>query len=228
MAHLCTDVFKVVKHTNLAFLKGLSAPFSLLYSLFDPASIAEEKPYTKTMDRLGKLSIKFLDIMIGVVLGLGFQWWPNLNQPWEFAAFIFVYFDLVDYWIDYSASIKKFPPRKELGILLDVAVIFTMFLYIYTTQLTLVYFLAAFVLFRVVDTLCLWRTRIEHRPAGRDSRFVQAWINNNLIEVAYSVGLVWLAYEQVFSVPVLLGTFIVLRLATRVIASLQYKEVYFS
>ena len=40
--------------------------------------------------------------MVGVVLGLGFQWWPLLKEPWQYTAFIFVYLDIVDYWIDRS------------------------------------------------------------------------------------------------------------------------------
>ena len=39
-------------------------------------------------------SLKFIDIMIGVVLGLGFQWWPLLQEPWQYVAFIFVYLNI--------------------------------------------------------------------------------------------------------------------------------------
>ena len=34
---------------------------------------------------------KFMDVMVGVVLGLGFQWWPDLREPWQFLAFVLVY-----------------------------------------------------------------------------------------------------------------------------------------
>lgn len=178
------------------------------------------------MSRLGSLTIKFIDIMIGVVLGLGFQWWGSLQEPWQFAAFIFVYFDLVDYWVDYSASLKKLPPRRELGMLLDVAVVFTMFLYIYATQLPLMYFLLAFIGFRLVDILCLLRAKAENRPTPHEAKFLRAWMVNNTVEALYTAGLLLVIGN--FSPAVLLGVFIVLRLATRVWASLQYKKVYFS
>lgn len=166
--------------------------------------------------------------MIGVVLGLGFQWWPNLHEPWQYAAFIFVYFDLVDYWIDYSASLTQLPPRRELGILFDVAVIFTMFLYIYSTQLSVVYFLLAFLAFRVVDMCCLLRAKYEHHQSLHAGRFIRAWLINNTIEIIYTALILFIASNYAFSPLSVLGVFIALRLTTRVAASLQYKQVYFS
>jgi len=32
---------------------------------------------------LKNFSLKFVDIMVGIVLGLGFQWWPELHEPWQ-------------------------------------------------------------------------------------------------------------------------------------------------
>ncbi len=180
------------------------------------------------MGKFANISLKFVDIMIGVVLGLGFQWWPNLIEPWQYAAFIFVYIDLVDYWIDYSFSLKAFPPKRELNIMLDVAIIFMMFLYIYSTQLTITHFLVSFGAFRIIDTLSLVRARREYHPTGREKRFVHAWIMMNLVEMLYTGALLVVALKLDFSTPMLLGTFIVLRIATRILASLHYKEVYFS
>ena len=69
--------------------------------------------------------------MIAVVLGLGFQWWPALTEPWHYIAFIFVYVDIVDYWMDYGPSLKKFPPKREIDIILDILIMFALFLYIF-------------------------------------------------------------------------------------------------
>ena len=180
------------------------------------------------MGRLANISLKFMDIMIGVVLGLGFQWWPNLNEPWQYAAFIFVYVDLVDYWIDYSSALKRFPPKRELDIMLDVAVIFMMFLYIYSTQLSIIYFLISFGAFKLVDTLWLARVRVEYHPEGREERFVQTWIRYNLVEIIYTGGLLLVMLNYTMPALTILIAFVVLRLATRALASLQYKEVYFA
>ena len=180
------------------------------------------------MSRLSNVSLKFVDIMIGVVLGLGFQWWPNLIEPWQYVAFIFVYIDLVDYWIDYSSALKAFPPKRELNIMLDVAVIFMMFLYIYSTQLTMLYFLLSFAAFRVVDTLSLARTSHEYHPTGRERRFVRAWITMNAIELLYTAVLLAVVFKSNLAALTMLGLFIALRIGTRVYASLQYKKVYFT
>src|SRR3989344_4530791 len=180
------------------------------------------------MGRLTNISLKFMDIMIGVVLGLGFQWWPNLHEPWQYAAFIFVYVDLVDYWIDYSSALKRFPPKRELDIMLDVAVIFMMFLYIYSTQLSILYFLVSFGAFKIVDTLWLARVRIEYHPEGREEKFVHAWIRYNLAEIFYTGGLLLTTMIYPMAALSLLGIFAILRLATRILASLHYKEIYFA
>ena len=112
--------------------------------------------------------------------------------------------------------------------MLDVAIIFTMFLYIYSTQLTITYFLVSFGAFRIIDTFSLIRARREYHPSGREKKFVHAWIAMNIAEMLYTAGLLIVAIQFAFSPLMLLGMYIALRLATRIIASLHYKEVYFS
>src|SRR4051812_14495728 len=107
-------------------------------------------------------SLKFLDIMVGIVLGLGFQWWVALQYPWQYVAFIFVYFDIVDYWIDYSPSLKKWPPLRELDVFLDISIMFSLFLYIYSTQLTIAYFLTTFIAFKLLDYFWLLSSKHEY------------------------------------------------------------------
>ena len=96
-------------------------------------------------------ALKFLDIMIGIILGLGFQWWPNLVESWQYIAFIFVYLDIIDYWIDFLPALRKFPPEAELDWFLEVGIMFFLFLFIYTTQTTIGYFLWSFFGFRIIS-----------------------------------------------------------------------------
>lgn len=166
--------------------------------------------------------------MVGVVLGLGFQWWPLLQQPWQYIAFIFVYLDIVDYWIDYSPSLKKFPPKREIDVLLDIGIMFSIFLYIYATQLTVVYFLTAFIVFKVLDYLWLLSSRYEYRPEGIDKLFVNTWIKFNLVEVFISIGLVGINYLLMTTPLTILIAFVTFRMIMRVLASLQYKKVHFA
>lgn len=172
-------------------------------------------------------SLKFIDIMIGIVLGLGFQWWIALEYPWQYLAFIFVYFDIVDYWIDYSPSLKKFPPKREIDVFLDLSIMFSLFLYIYTTQLTITYFLTVFIIFRALDYLWLWSSRQEYSPTGIDKLFVNTWMQFNLIE-AVAAGILIVLFSMFSLQPlIVILIFITFRILMRVMASLQYKKIHF-
>lgn len=173
-------------------------------------------------------SLKFIDILIGIVLGLGFQWWPLFQYPWQYIAFIFAYFDIVDYWIDYSPSLKKFPPKREIDIMLDIAIMFVLFLYIYATQLTMVYFLTIFVIWRVLDYFWLLSSKQEYAPTGKDKLFVDTWMLFNLLEVLITACLIGGALLFHIQPLTIIITFIIFRVLVRVLASLRYKEVHFT
>src|SRR5262245_26927094 len=127
-------------------------------------------------------SLKFIDILIGIVLGLGFQWWPLFEYPWQYVAFIFAYFDIVDYWIDYSPSLKQFPPKREIDVMLDLSIMFILFLYIYASLLSVTYFLGVFIIWRILDYFWLLSSRYEYSPVGTDKLFVDTWLRFNIFE----------------------------------------------
>ena len=172
-------------------------------------------------------SIKFIDIMIGIILGLGFQWWPNLTEPWMYMAFIFVYLDIIDYWIDYSPAMRRFPPHHELELMLDMGLMFSLFLLIYSTQLTLTYFLLTFVIFRIIDIFWLWRVQAEYKPKGTDGVFIGTYIKIDIVEVIGTLLLTMLAYSNLASALILLIIFILFRITMRIVASLTYKKIHF-
>lgn len=180
------------------------------------------------MIKIKDFSLKFIDIMVGIVLGLGFQWWPSLIQPWQYIAFIFVYLDIVDYWIDYGPSLKKFPPKREIDVLLDVSIMFSLFLYIYTTQSSIIYFLGAFVVFKVLDFFWLVSSRREYNPVGTDLIFVDTWMYFNLMEIITAIIIILLFYVHVFNALLALIVFIIARVIFRIIASYKYKRVHFA
>lgn len=172
-------------------------------------------------------SLKFIDIMIGIVLGLGFQWWVALESSWQYIAFIFVYFDIVDYWIDYSPSLKKFPPKREIDVFLDLSIMFILFLYIYTTQLTIIYFLTTFIIFKILDYLWLWSSKQEYKPTGSDKLFVDTWMWFNLFEAIIS-GILIILVSSIYLEPLTaILIFVIFRIITRVFASFRYKKVHF-
>lgn len=171
-------------------------------------------------------SIKFIDIMIGVILGLGFQWWTELKEPWQFAAFIFVYLDIVDFWIDYGPALKKFPPKKELDVFLDLAICFSLFLYIYSTQHSVIYFIMAFGLLKIFDFIWLYSSRAEYKPDGFDKKYIDTWMFIGSIEIV--IAAVFILFSYLFNLLplIIILAFIVVRVAMRVFASINYKKIY--
>lgn len=177
---------------------------------------------------LKDFSLKFIDIMIGLVLGLGFQWWPELNQPWQYIAFIFVYFDIVDYWIEYSPSLKKWPPKREIDVMLDIAIMFSLFLYIYSTQLSIVYFLASSILIRVFDYFWLLSSKMEFRPIGSDKIYMDTWLKLNLVIASTTLTILIFTQYYILVHPIfVLYIYIISRMLVRVFASLNYKRVHY-
>ena len=171
-------------------------------------------------------SIKFIDIMIGIVLGLGFQWWEGLREPWQYVAFIFVYLDVTDYWIDYGPTLKKWPPKKEIDVFLDLAFCFALFLYIYSTQTLVIYFIMAFGLIKILDFLWLYSSKLEYHPTNFYKKYIDTWMITNVVEIALSAFILLIAAMTNLSSFTILITFIVMRVATRIIASYNYKKVY--
>lgn len=173
-------------------------------------------------------SLKFLDIMIGMILGLGFQWWPALTQPWQYAAFIFVYLDIIDYWIDYGPSLKKFPPKREVDVFLDIAIMFSLFLYIYATQLTIIYLLTAFVVWKILDFFWLLSSKYEYRPTGTDGAFIDTWLKFNIFEALFALALILAHQNFALDSVTSISIFIVFRILIRISASWKYKKAHFA
>ena len=165
--------------------------------------------------------------MVGMVLGLGFQWWPALKDPWQYLAFIFVYLDIVDFWIDYSPSLKKFPPKREIDVMLDIAIMFSLFLYIYATQITLVYFLTASILLRILDFFWLLSSKYEYRPTNSDKVYIDTWLFFDLLEAALAGVFIGITFFASFHPFFILFTFIIFSITVRILASMQYKKVHF-
>jgi len=172
--------------------------------------------------------LKFIDVMIGVILGLGFQWWPNLQEPWQYLAFIFVYLSIIDYWIDTAAALKKYPPKRELDLMLDIAILFLLFLYIYAAQRTVLYLLTVFVVARVLDSLWVLRVFSEYQLTTADRHIFDTWLRQMLAEVLLAIALIGTALlSSVSSLTIIVG-FIAFRIAVRILASFRYKRVYFA
>ena len=178
-------------------------------------------------EKVQNFSLKFIDIMAGVILGFGFSYWGLLSQNWQYVAFIFAYINIVDYWVDYSPSLKKFPPKKELDVMIDVAIMFSLFLYIFSVQYSISYFFAAFAVFRFLDFLWLINVRHHYHPKGYDGIFVGTWIKVNLIDVMICFALLWVASLTIIGSVYLILIYVILITTTRISASLLYKRLFY-
>jgi hypothetical protein len=166
--------------------------------------------------------------MIGVILGLGFQWWPDFKQVWQYLAFIFIYLNLIDYWIDYSPTIKKFPIKGQFDVFLHTSIIFAMFFLIYTIRITIVLFFFSFIFYRLVDIAWIWRMKKENKMGNKDSIFMNTWRICDILEIILAILLISLGYFNIISsLLVIIIIFIVLRTTSRTWASIRYKNLYF-
>lgn len=178
------------------------------------------------MARFNHFSVKFIDLMFGLVLGLGFQWWVGFSYLWQYIAFIFAYIDIVDYWVDYSTQVKKFM-RREIDLILDTAIMFLLFLYIYYIQVGIIYFLVAFVLIRVVDTIGFFRTVSYDLPTRSERLFLNTWAIYGAIEIALTLIIMGIyKYLLILSDLQALLIFIGMRVAIRFLISHKYKSFY--
>jgi hypothetical protein len=173
-------------------------------------------------------TLKFIDIMIGIILGLGFQWWPELHEPWHYVAFFFACFSIIDYWIDYVPALKKFPPKTELTLIADFGVLFMMFLLVYATQFTAAYFLTVFAIYRFIDLIWIARVRYEYRISPPDTIFFRTWFRFEVVEGLTALILAAASYYGLLTPLVAVSLFIVFRIFMRVLASWQYKRVHFA
>ena len=173
-------------------------------------------------------SLKFADIIIAVFLGLGFQWWFDLKEVWQYIAFVFVYIDIIDYWVDYSPSVKKFPPKAELDLLLNVLIMFALFFYLASTRMTIWYFLGSFASIRILDYFLLLSMKSGYKPSGKDGVYIDTWLNFNLIYAILTMIFVVVAKFSSLNPLILLFAFFAYRLTLRIWSSVKYKSVFFS
>ncbi len=175
-----------------------------------------------------KFQLKFIDVMVGVVLGLGFNWWPQIQEPWQFIAFFFAYLTAIDYWIDYNPVAKKYPLRIQLDVILHTMIIFGMFLLIFAPQKTLSYFLFSFAFYRLADIIWIWVIKKEHRVPKEDLIFMNTWTVQDTVEMLAAVILATIAVQENQSPVLLLLIFIAIRALTRFVSSARYKRVFFA
>ena len=179
------------------------------------------------MKDIRDFSLKFSDVIIAVILGLGFQWWFDLKETWQYIAFVFVYIDIIDYWVDYSPSVKKFPPKTKTDLLLNVFIMFCLFFYLASTRMTIWYFLSSFASIRILDYFLLLAMKNGYNPSGKDKIYIDTWLNFNLVYAVLTIIFIIATRFSSLNPLIILFTFFTYRIIMRVWSSFKYKSVFF-
>ena len=129
--------------------------------------------------------------------------------------------------IDSSPALKKFPPKRKIDVFLDLGIMFSFFLYIYSTQLTIVYFLATFIIFKILDYFWLWSSERQYKPTGIDKLFLDTWMRFNIFEAVITAILIGITLLFSIEPLIIIIVFISFRIITRIMASLRYKKIHF-
>lgn len=172
-------------------------------------------------------SIKFSNVMVGIVLGLGFRSWTDLHEIWQYIAFVFIYLNLIDYWVDYSPLLKRYPFRREIDVILHFAIVFLMFYMVYSILGSVVQVLFAFALFRLLDIIWMQRIERAHKITPHDRKFFQSWTKYEFLEFIGALSLAIILGFVQWEPVVGLIIFVVLRLVMRILASATYSAVYY-
>ncbi len=132
----------------------------------------------------GHLSIKFLDVMFGAVVALGFgQWFSVPERPMlSLAAFLFAHIILIDIWINYDPTVRKFPTKRPYMLILDLALIFSMAFLIHYSMLDLQKFLMSIVALRLIGVAWSERPLQEYKMKKSDTAYLKHTRGRNFFE----------------------------------------------
>ncbi len=172
------------------------------------------------------IRLKFVDLMVGIVLGAGFLWVTNFHQPWQYLAFLFVYLDILDYWLDHSSAQAKFPSKRIFDLVLTILTVLAIFSYTFTIQFGLWPLLLAFGLFKFFDFIWLIRVEKQHRPHGEEKMFVNSWIICDILEVGFALAMIILLLQISIQPMTLLIIFIIFRVLVWLLATQSHKKLF--
>ncbi|MBI4168188.1 MAG: hypothetical protein HY515_04485 [Candidatus Aenigmarchaeota archaeon] len=132
----------------------------------------------------GHISIKFLDVMFGAIIAIGFgQWFAVSDRATVFfAAFLFAHIMLIEIWINYDPTVRKFPTKNPYFLILDLALIFNMSFLIYYSMFDLQKFLMSIIALKVVGGLWAERPLKEYKIRGSNLSYLKYIRKRNLLE----------------------------------------------
>ncbi len=139
----------------------------------------------RKIQHYGHISIKFLDVMFGAIIAIGFgQWFAVAERPSIFfIAFLFAHIMLIEVWINYDPTIRRFPTKNPYFLILDLALIFTMSFLIYYSMFDLNKFLLAIIVLKAVGGLWAERPLKEYKIKGSNLSYLKYMRKRNSLEI---------------------------------------------
>ncbi len=140
----------------------------------------------KRIKHYGHVSIKFLDVMFGAIIALGFGQWFSVSEREGlfFMSFLFAHVILIDVWVNYDPIVRKFPTKNPYFLILDLAMIFTMSFLIYYSMFHLQRFLLSIIALRLAGIFWSERPLKEYKLNGSDAAYLKYVRDRNFMEAA--------------------------------------------
>lgn len=187
----------------------------------------------KRIKHYGHLSIKFLDVMFGAVIALGFNEWfrvPEhtyqslLSPSVELGIFLFSYLVLIDVWIKYDPTIRQFPTKHPHLLIIDMLLVLTMFFLVHSSIFNFQNFLGTVVILRALGALLSQRIIMEYKLGSKYLKYFKYQRNTSLAEMSAFLFL-FLILDKLQSVYIMLASVIVLWAGFRMFDMNRVKDI---
>ncbi len=160
----------------------------------------------------GEISHKFVNLMFGIMLILGFLDWAGVSNTLQYVLFLFTYVLLITYWMAHRNYLNHFPPKNLLGVIIDITAMAVLFLTIKAALLPLGFYFAALAILRAVDALGITRMISDYVSSRKDVLHLKSRRGIYFLEAAIYLILEALAFRYgmsyVFGVTALMLTWL--------------------
>lgn len=139
----------------------------------------------------GGISYKLVTGLLALILVQGFFDWVGVSDTLQYVLFLFTYTLIVAYWVRHKHSLKRFPPKNGLGVLIDVTAMFVLFLITKAASLQIGFYFAALAVLRAVDALGITRMLSEYAL-----KRVELHKLNNLRKIYFLEASIYVLFES--------------------------------
>ncbi len=187
----------------------------------------------KRVTHYGHLSIKFLDVMFGAVIALGFNEWfrvPEhtyqslLTPTVELGMFIFSFMVLIDVWIKYDPTVRQFPTKHPHMLIVDLLLVLTMFFLVHSSIFDFKNFMGTIVILRSLQAVLSQRVLMEYKLVKTQLTYFKYERNAGVAEtLAFMV--FFLAADKLQSIYLTMGFAVVLWAGFRMLDMKRINDV---